>query len=100
MKPEVLSTIYAETVARRKLPINFHDEDLPLFEGELERVIPATRLLKFENVLASPEGLLFKGRVSCRNLLRFRITWMSGAFVASSNFSRRITRFAGGEDRA
>lgn len=61
MKPEVLSTIYAETVARRKLPINFHDEHLPLFEGELERVIPATRLLKFENVLASPEGLLFKG---------------------------------------
>lgn len=61
MKPEVLSTIYAETVARRKLPVNFHDEHLPLFEGELERVIPATRLLKFENVLASPEGLLFKG---------------------------------------
>ena len=24
-------------------------------------MIPATRLLKFENVLASPEGLLFKG---------------------------------------
>ena len=61
MKPEVLTTIYAETVARRKLPVNFHDEHLSLFEGELERVIPATRLLKFENVLASPEGLLFKG---------------------------------------
>ena len=61
MKPEVLSTIYAETVARRKLPVNFHEEHLSLFEGELERVIPETRLLKFENVLASPEGLLFKG---------------------------------------
>ena len=66
MKPEVLSTIYAETVARRKLPVNFNEEHLPLFEGELQRVIPETRLLKFENVLASPEGLLFKGT----NILR------------------------------
>ncbi len=61
MKPEVISTIYAETVARRKLPVNFNHEHLGLFEGELERVIPECQLLKFENVLASPEGLLFKG---------------------------------------
>ncbi|HET6671251.1 MAG TPA: glycosyltransferase family 61 protein [Pyrinomonadaceae bacterium] len=61
MKPEVISTIYAETVARRKLPVNFNQEHLALFEGELERVIPESRLLKFQDVLASPEGLLFKG---------------------------------------
>lgn len=61
MKPEVLSTIYAETVARRKLPVNFNQDHLPLFAGELERVIPETRLLKFQDVLASAEGLLFKG---------------------------------------
>lgn len=61
MKPEVISTIYAETVARRKLPVNFNHEHLALFEGELERVIPECQLLRLENVLASPEGLLFKG---------------------------------------
>lgn len=61
MKSEVISTIYAETVARRNLPVNFHARDLVLFEGELARVIPSTQVLKFEDVLASPEGLLFKG---------------------------------------
>ena len=61
MEPEVLSTIYAETVAKRKLPVNFNHDHLSLFEGELERVIPETRLLRFRDVLASPEGLLFKG---------------------------------------
>ena len=61
MKPEVLATIYPEAVATRKLPVNFHQDHLGLFEGELQRVIPATRLLRFHDVWASPEGLLFKG---------------------------------------
>lgn len=61
MKPEVLATIYTETLAKRKLPVNFNQDHLLLFEGELERVIPETRLLRFRDVLASPEGLLFKG---------------------------------------
>jgi hypothetical protein len=61
MKAEVISTIYAEVVARRKLPVNFDQAHRALFEGELERVIPETRLLRFQDVLASPEGLLFKG---------------------------------------
>lgn len=61
MKPEVLATIYAETLAKRKLPINFNQDHLPLFERELERVIPETQLLRFRDVLATPEGLLFKG---------------------------------------
>jgi capsular polysaccharide biosynthesis protein len=61
MKPEVICTFYGESIARRKLPLNFNQADLTLFEGELERVIPETRLLQFSDVLASPEGLLFKG---------------------------------------
>jgi capsular polysaccharide biosynthesis protein len=61
MKAEVISTIYPESVARRKLPVNFHPKHSVLFEGELTRVIPESRLLRFHNVLASPEGLLFKG---------------------------------------
>ena len=61
MKAEVVSTIYAEAVAKRKLPVNFSHNDLALFEGELFRTIPATQLLRFNDVLVSSEGLLFKG---------------------------------------
>ena len=61
MKAEVVSTIYAEAVAKRKLPVNFNHNDLALFEGELFRTIPATQLLRFSDVLVSSEGLLFKG---------------------------------------
>jgi capsular polysaccharide biosynthesis protein len=61
MKPEVICTFYEESAAKRRLPLNLNQKDLPLFEGELERVIPATRLLQFPEVLVSPEGLLFKG---------------------------------------
>lgn len=71
MKPEVISTIYAETIARRQLPVNFNQEDLELFKGERERVIPATRLLKFHDVLASPEGLLFAGTQILRESFAF-----------------------------
>jgi capsular polysaccharide biosynthesis protein len=61
MKPKVLATIYDKTVSRRKPPVNLNQDHLPLFQGEFERVIPETRLLMFRDVLASPEGLLFKG---------------------------------------
>jgi capsular polysaccharide biosynthesis protein len=71
MKPEVISTIYAETVARRKLPVNFNQDHRALFEGELERVIPETRLLRFHDVLASPEGLLFQGTRILRESFAF-----------------------------
>jgi capsular polysaccharide biosynthesis protein len=71
MNPEVISTIYAETVSRRRLPVNFDHDHLSLFEGELERTIPQTQLLKFQNVLASPEGLLFKGARILRESFAF-----------------------------
>jgi capsular polysaccharide biosynthesis protein len=71
MKPEVISTIYAETVARRKLPVNFNQDHRALFEGELERAIPATQLLRFRDVLASTEGLLFKGARILRESFAF-----------------------------
>jgi len=61
MRREVISPIYPQTVARRKLPVNFDQTHLPLFEGELERIIPESKLLRFSEVLASPEGLLFEG---------------------------------------
>lgn len=49
-----------ETISRRKLPVNFNQDDLSLFSDELERVIPPTRLLKRYNVGVSAEGILFQ----------------------------------------
>jgi hypothetical protein len=48
-------------VARRPLPANFDPADLPLFAHELERELPAARLLDLRGVGVSPEGMLFKG---------------------------------------
>ena len=59
--PEVLETLSLETLAKRKLPVNFNEAHLPLFERELQRAIPPSRLLKFKNIRVSSEGLLFKG---------------------------------------
>ncbi len=58
---EEASPLRPETISRRKLPVNFKSEDLSLFEEELERVIPPTRLLTRYNVGVSPEGILFQG---------------------------------------
>lgn len=60
-EPEVLETLSVGTLAKRKLPVNFNEAHLPLFERELQRAIPPSRLLKFKNIRVSSEGLLFKG---------------------------------------
>lgn len=60
-EPEVLKTLSPETLAKRKLPVNFDQAQLPIFESELQRTIPESRLLRFENIRVSSEGLLFKG---------------------------------------
>ena len=60
-EPEVLKTLSQETLAKRKLPLNFNQAQLPIFEGELQRSIPESRLLRFKNIRVSSEGLLFKG---------------------------------------
>ena len=59
--PEVITTLCAASHSKRKLPRNFDQAHLNLFQHEFERPIPATRLLRFENVGVSSEGLLFKG---------------------------------------
>jgi hypothetical protein len=48
-------------VSTRSLPANFRPEDAPLFEHELTKEIPPTRLLELRGVSATPEGMLFKG---------------------------------------
>ncbi|MDT5157492.1 MAG: hypothetical protein QOH51_1849 [Acidobacteriota bacterium] len=48
-------------VSARSLPANFRPEDAPLFEHELEKEIPPTRLLELRGVSVNSEGMLFKG---------------------------------------
>jgi hypothetical protein len=60
-EPELLKTLSQETLAKRKLPVNINHAQLPIFEGELRRSIPESRLLRFKNIRVSSEGLLFKG---------------------------------------
>lgn len=52
--------LYPETIVTRRLPLNFRDDNLALFEGELQRVIPHTTLLEFSDVRISSQGILFK----------------------------------------
>ena len=47
-------------VAKRKLPVNFNQDHLALFDHELQRAIPPSRLLKLKNIRVSSDGLLFK----------------------------------------
>ena len=60
-----MPVLAAGGVSRRKLPLNFREEDLPLFEDALESAIPETRLLELEDVGVSPDGMLFKAGGFC-----------------------------------
>jgi hypothetical protein len=51
----------AERVVRRPLPLNVRDDEIGLFSGELERVIPPATLQELREVRISADGLLFKG---------------------------------------
>ena len=55
------TTLLLETVARRKLPVNFREGERELFSHELERAIPKTSLLELRDVWVSSDGILFKG---------------------------------------
>src|SRR5215470_332758 len=72
--PDKSTTLLPETVAKRNLPINFRQADLPLFNHELERKIPDTRLLEMKDVRVSPDGILFKGgKIAIES---FALPWM------------------------
>jgi hypothetical protein len=59
-RPEVLTTICPASVSKRTFPQNFNENDLQLFWHALEKDIPKSELLRFENVRVSSEGLIFK----------------------------------------
>lgn len=54
--------LYPESFSIRRLPANFKQQDLALFNHELQMAIPETSLLELRNVRVSSEGLLFSGR--------------------------------------
>src|SRR5688500_20374057 len=58
---EVLTTICPASVSKRKLPRNFNEDHLKLFQHEFEKNIPQSDLLRFHNVRVSAEGLIFNG---------------------------------------
>lgn len=54
-------TLYQDSISIRKLPINFNQADLALFESELKKDIPATKLFQLENINVNPHGIIFRG---------------------------------------
>lgn len=95
-----VTTLRPETTSRRKLPLNLKQDDLSLFSGELERVIPPTRLLKLRDVSVSAEGVLFqKGRMLPESFAfpHTRANWKRRSvfkFFANNYLLRRRRRFA------
>ena len=89
-----------EKLSRRKLPLNFKQEDLDLFQHELERVIPPTRLLKLHHVSVSAEGVLFQqGRMLPESFAfpHTRASWKRRSvvkFYLNNYLRRRRRRFA------
>jgi capsular polysaccharide biosynthesis protein len=95
-----VTTLRPETTSQRKLPLNLKQDDLSLFSGELERVIPPTRLLKLHHVSVSAEGVLFqKGKMLPESFAfpHTRASWKRRSvvkFFANNYLLRRRRRFA------
>lgn len=59
--PDAETVLRQGGLSRRRAPVNLRSEDAGLFGHEMERDIPATRLLELRGVRASADGLLLKG---------------------------------------
>jgi len=55
------TVLLEESVSTRQPPVNLEPGDLPLFEREWQRTIPASRLIEMRDVRISADGFLFKG---------------------------------------
>jgi len=55
--------LYPDSISIRTLPVNFNQADLGLFEHELKKTIPATALLRLEDVVINPAGIIFRGSI-------------------------------------
>ena len=97
--PAEVTVLRPESLSRRKLPVNFNQDDLSIFSHELERVIPQTKLLKLHNVGVSAEGILFqKGKMLPQSFAfpANRENWKRRSvlkFILSNYLFRRRRRF-------
>lgn len=95
---EVLATLCNASVSKRQLPRNFDEAHLNLFQHEFERPIPESRLLRFENVSVSAEGLLFKGAQMLRESFAYAFEfdeWKRRSvlkFLVTNHFLRKRRR--------
>jgi hypothetical protein len=96
--PEVITEIYPETVSRRKLPVNFNQDHIALFDLELQRSIPPSQLVRFQNIRVSPDGIFFVGTKILPESFAFPWIleeWKSRSilkFLATNHFVRRRRR--------
>ena len=58
---EVVAEIYPARLAKRKLPVNLDQDHINLFDLDLERTIPPSRLVRLNNLRVSREGIFFSG---------------------------------------
>ena len=89
MSAETAQPLVPKSFVTRKLPLNLRDEDIALFNDDLQRVIPETRLFEFSNVRITPEGILLNG---------YRVLPESFAFPTNFNswkFRSRIKLLVG-----
>lgn len=59
--PSAVGVLRPRRVSRRRLPVNFRQDDLPLFGHDLELVIPPAELLELRGVRVSSDGFLYRG---------------------------------------
>jgi capsular polysaccharide biosynthesis protein len=78
------TALLAESLSTRRRPVNLEPGDLRLFERELQRTIPASRLLEMRGVRISADGFLFKaGRILPESFAfaRLREDWTHGQLL-------------------
>jgi capsular polysaccharide biosynthesis protein len=77
-----------ETLSVRRLPANFDEQDKPLFEHELNKLIPVTQLLELNHVNVSSDCIVFStGRILAESF------GYRNQFIRWANFSNLLRFF-------
>ena len=99
--PSSVGVLRPRRVTRRSLPVNFRQDDLPLFGHELEREIPQAELLELRGVRVSADGILYKGLKILRESFAFPFLydrWKTRSvlkFFVTNHLMRRTKRLEG-----
>jgi hypothetical protein len=88
---EVVAEIYPEQLAKRKLPVNFDQDHIKLFDLDLERTIPPSRLVRLKNVRVSREGIFFTGTKLLPE--SFPFLWLLEEWKKRSIFKFLVTNY-------